>query len=282
MFKLLFTNSKGESIELFGRPFRLLRFEGLGDVEADVQRQKSPFQDGTTYIDSVLEDKSFEIELKITAKNQDELAYYRKKLASVFNPKLGLGILKRIESDEVMQIEAIPESVPFFPDGASNRSRTFQRAVINMIAPNPYWQSPSITEEPAFEGLFEFPFEGEFEMGIQRDERIIYNDGDAPAPIHVIFYGPAQEPQIANLTTGEFIKINKYLYENEKLIIDTAEKSVFYEDENGNRENVFHWLDLDSTFFNLEIGENEISCMCAVSNLVKEFEISYRKLYVGV
>lgn len=291
MFKLIFTNSRDESIELFGRPFRLTNVEGLGDVDADTQGQRSPFQDGENYLDSVLEPRYMTIELRIVGKDEADVETLRRRLATVFNPKLHLGTLKYVRGDMVREIKAVAESVPSFPDGTLNRGRWFQRALINVMAPNPYWKSPEVTEEPAFEPLFEWPSdyweEGEdgdmyFEMGIQRAERIINNDGDAPAPLMVDFYGPAQSPIIENLTTGEFIRINKQLSENEVFKIDTGAKTLIYVDEDGNETNVFHWIDPDSTFFNLEIGENEISCHCVISNLAKDFDIYYSKLFTAV
>lgn len=279
MRRLTFENSRGEKIVFYLSPFLITSLTGIGEVDADVQGQKIPFVDGETYINTKLEPRYINLEGVIQERNLTRIREYRREINRVCNPKLGLGTITLELDGDIKIIRGVLDGGVVFPERAKD---VWQKFLITWKCPNPYWQSPSITEEPAFEGLFEFPFEGEFEMGIQRDERIIYNDGDAPAPVQIIFYGPAQQPQIANLTTGEFIKINKYLYENEKLIVDTAEKSVYYEDEDGNRENVFHWLDLNSTFFNLEIGENEISCMCAVSNLTKDFEISYRKLYVGV
>ena len=283
MFKLRFTNSRGESIELFGRPYRLIRVEGLGDVEADVQTQKAPYQDGSTLIDTTLEDRPIEIKLKITGSNEVELMNFRRKLSSIFNPKLGEGKLEYIGTHHKV-IGAASESVPFFPDGSTNRSRTFQKALINLRCPNPYWQSLDITEEPAFEPLFEFPFEGEFEMGMQRDRRIINNDGDAPAPIQVEFFGPAVSPTIINNTTGEYIKINQTLGENEKMMIDTTEgiKSVYFVDEDGNERNVFNWIDLGSTFFKLQVGENDVEYTADSDIQGADVNIIYNKLYVGV
>src|SRR5699024_6396646 len=231
-----------------------MRVDCISDVGAENQMQRSPYQDGATLIDTILETRPIEIELKITGKTDIELMDNRRKLSSVFNPKFGEGKLEYIGTHHKI-IGAVAEAVPFFPDGSTNRGRTFQKALINLSCPNPYWQSPGITEEPAFEPLFEFPFEGEFEMGIQRDRRIINNDGDAPAPIQVEFFGPALNPKIINNTTSEYIKVNQMLEENEKMMIDTTDgiKSVFFVDEEGNERNVFNWIDLGSTFFKLEI-----------------------------
>lgn len=293
MFKLQFENSRGQVVELFDYPYRLISVEGLGDVGAEIQSQRAPYQDGETYIDSVLEPRFMTIELKIEGIDAADTESKRRLIASIFNPKLGPGTLKYIRGDEVKVINAVPESVPSFPDGNTNRKDTFQKALIFLKAPNPYWKSPTVTEEPAFEPLFEFPSdyweEGEdgdiyFEMGIQRSDRTIVNDGDAPSPLQIDFYGPADSPIIENETTGEFIRINKRLEEGQTLKVDTTDgiKSVIYVDEEGTETNVFNWIDLDSTFFKLEIGENDITCHCAISNNQKDFDIYYSKLYNAV
>ncbi|MEK5038763.1 phage distal tail protein [Sporosarcina sp. FSL K6-3457] len=284
MFKLQFENSRGQKIELFGAPFRLFGVEGLGDVEADIQSQVVPYQDGDALIDVILRPRYMTVELKITGNDAAETEANRRKLASVFNPRLGLGTLKYVRGTEVKLIKTVAESVPIFPDGPTNRGATFQKALLHLKAPNPYWRSTSITEEPAFEPLFEFPFEGEFEFGVTRNDRLIYNDGDAPAAFQVDFYGPANSPIIENLTTGEFIRINKRLEEGQTLKIDTTDgvKSVTYVDEDGAETNVFHWIDLSSTFFKLGVGENDITCHCAISNRQRDFDIYYHKLFTAV
>lgn len=284
MFKLQFKSAQGQTVELFDYPYRLISVEGIGDVGAEIQSQRAPYQDGETYIDSVLEPRFMTIELKIEGIDAADTESQRRLIASIFNPKLGPGTLKYIRGDEVKVINAVPESVPSFPDGNTNRKETFQKALIFLKAPNPYWKSTTVTEEPAFEPRFRFPVSGPFIMGVQRTDRIIINGGDAPAPLQIDFYGPADSPIIENLTTGEFIRINKRLEEGQMLKVDTTDgiKSVIYVDEEGNETNVFNWIDLDSTFFKLEIGENDITCHCAISNNQKDFDIYYSKLYNAV
>ena len=51
----------------------------------------------------------------------------------------------------------------------------------------------------------------------------IDNKGDVEAPIQIEYVGPALNPCITNQTTGEYIKVNMEIGENEKLVIDTKE-----------------------------------------------------------
>jgi hypothetical protein len=285
MQRILFTNSRGQSVELkSSAPFLLQSIDGLGDVDADIQTQKAPFQDGSTYIDSVLQERAISLEIVILAADKPTLLQQRQLLASVFNPKLGQGILRYENGETIREIEAVPDGVPVFPSGKDNRGPTFQKALVNLLCPNPFWKSTEITEEPTFEPLFSFPFEGVFQIGIQRDARIIVNDGDAPAPIQVEFHGPAVNPKITNKTTGEFIKVNQTLQEGEVMKIDTTpgNKSVYFIQPDGTARNVFNWIDLESTFFQLVVGENEIEYSADSDIQGAIVNIRYNKLYNAV
>jgi hypothetical protein len=284
MQRIIFTNARGQSVELKNSaPFLLQSIDGLGDVDADIQTQKAPFQDGSTYIDSVLQERAISLEIVILA-DKSTLLQQRQYLASVFNPKLGQGILRYENGEVVREIEAVPDGVPVFPSGRESRGPFFQKALVNLLCPNPFWKSTEITEEPTFESLFQFPFEGVFEIGIQRDKRIIVNDGDAPAPLYIEFYGPAVNPIIINRTTGEFIKVNQTLGENEIMEIDTTpgKKSVYFVQPDGTKRNVFNWIDLESNFFQLVVGENEIEYSADSDIQGAIVNISYRKLYNAV
>ena len=284
MQRIIFTNARGQSVELSKAPFLLQSVGGLGDVDADIQTQKAPFQDGSTYIHSVLQERAISLEVVILARDTTALLQQRQYLASAFNPKLGPGTLHYENGDTIRNIEAVPDGVPVFPSGRENRGSFFQKALVNLLCPNPYWKSTEITEEPTFEPLFQFPFEGVFDIGIQRDNRIIVNDGDAPAPIYVEFHGPAVNPKITNKTTGEFIKVNQTLGENEIMKIDTTpgRKSVYFVQPDGAERNVFNWIDLESNFFQLVVGENEIEYSADGDIQGAIVNIRYNKLYNAV
>lgn len=286
MFKLIFTNSKGESIELFGHPFRLISVEGLlGDVEAETQMQRTPYQDGEEYIDTILRPRYGTIELKITGSDVADVEAKRRRLSSAFNPKLQLGTLRYERGNEVREIKAISESIPFFPDGTTNRGRTFQKAVINLVCPNPYWRSLHSTSRAlqAYVGNFTLPFTLPFELGVEGDRTTLINEGDMPAPVLIDIHGPTVNPRVINRTTGEFIRVNRSIEANEILHIDTTpgEKKVHL--YRGNRViPVFGDLDHDSDFFFLEVGENEIEHVADAGNAHALVAITWQDRFVGV
>ncbi len=66
--------------------------------------------------------------------------------------------------------------------------------------------------------------------------------------------------------------------------IDTTpgKKTVYFIEEDGTERNVFNWIDLESTFFQLVIGENEIQYTADNDIQGAEVNMYYQKRYVGV
>lgn len=65
MQKLIFTNSKNESIDLTSAPFGIVEWEGFSNVEMEVQSQTVPFVDGSIYIDNLLNDRQMTVMVAI-------------------------------------------------------------------------------------------------------------------------------------------------------------------------------------------------------------------------
>lgn len=281
MQKLTFTNIRGQSIELNSiPPYILTKVEGLGDVSAENQTQKAPFQDGTTYINTMLGERFIALEVSITQTGAT-ISEARKTFASIFNPKLGPGSLQYVHGSVVKEIEAIPEHVPVFPSGSKNRSIDFQTALISLKCPNPFWQSINIetTEMAYVRGGFKLPFHLPVRFATRGYRRKVVNQGDVPTPVTLKFYGPADNPVITNVTTGKFIKVNRSLLENDELEIST-ELGNKYARING--VNAFNYIDLESEFWQLEQGENILSFTSNNDSTLTKVVVNWKNRHVGV
>ena len=268
MEKITYTNENGESVVLSHRPpFLLSKIDGLGDVGAEVQMSRAPYQDGSTHIDTLLEPRYINMQISILSGNRVDVSAMRERLARVFNPKIPGTIV--YENGRIRrEIRANSEHVPKYP--SDNRGLRYQIALINLLCPNPYWLSIEKAEQlVTFSGGLTFPLRLPTIFGNQDSSaksRIILNDGDAPTPIEVTFEGPATSPiRIENETTGEFIEVNQSLLAGEKLWISTAfgRKRVEKITVDGARVNAFHYIYIDptgvnasSTFFQLQPGNN--------------------------
>lgn len=281
MQKVTFINARGESIEICRTPFFLGNIEGLGDVDANIQTQKAPGQDGSTYINTFLDERSIPIEVVILK----DFQINRQLLSRVFNPKLGPGTLVYENDITRREIKAISEHVPKFPD---ERPRIVQRATIDLLCNEPYWTTEEQIEQlVTWEGGLEFPLllPTEFAKQSTNNSKLLVNDGDVDTPIFITFEGPATAPiRITNLTTNEFIEVKHGLLAGEKLEINTAfgKKKVLKVNTDGTRSNVFHLINLESTFFKLIPENNRLKYSTGVDYEQAGVTIEWRNRYLGI
>lgn len=289
MEKITFINSKGQSVELGNDgPFILTKFEGTGAVNVNIQTQKSPFQDGETYIDNTLEPRSLSIEIMVLAEDKEEMMKNRRKLLQVFNPKLGEGRLIYEYGNIKREIKAISELAPVFPD-AGDFKDTMQPGLIQLYCPNPFWLDTFIESEEMADwvGGLRFPLQLPmmFAGRSSRQHTVIHNAGDVDTPIVFEFFGPATNPVVTKIDTGEYIKVNREIAANEKLVITTefGNKKVILRNLDTEEEiNAFSWIDLGSTFFQLSPGDNLISYSADSGQETAKVWIRWRNRYVGV
>lgn len=285
MFGLIYVNSRGEEVDLYSHPFRLMSFLGLGDTSATIQSQKTPFLDGSVYVGTRLEEKEIEIGIEIGGKNQEEVNQNRRRIGSIFNPKLGEGTLKYISNADVKQIRCVPDAVPSFPDGSSQRRSWFQRATITLVANNPYWQDPNQSSAPlvAYTGNFQLPFTLPFELGFSGDYTSLFNSGDMPSPVRIDIQGPVSNPQVINRTNGGWLRVNRSIAENEILHINcTPGKKRVEIYRGGNVFNVFGNLDPDSDWIELDVGHNRIEHIADSGNESSLVTVTWNNEYAGI
>lgn len=276
MAKLIYTNSRGDSIELGqSAPFFITKIEGFSDVENNISTIKSPNQDGESVVSENLDPRYIVIQGEYYFKDKQE---GRNKLIKIFNPKLS-GKLKYINGNMVREINCKAERTPII---SSTNKRTIPY-LINLFASNPFWLDEfDISKEiVTWIGGMKFPFRLPTTFAMAGEKIInVVNDGDVETPVKVEIYGPAINPKLIKRETGEYIRIKKELTAGDVITITT---------EFGNKRvelngvNAFNLLDLPaSTFFNLDVGDNVISLITEDVTSNANVKISYRNRYLGV
>lgn len=289
MEKLIFINSRGESIELRNSaPFLIQTIEGLGCPQSRIVTSKAAGQDGETYHETLMEGRDIRIEIVILANSNEKLFELRRQLNRVFNPKMGEGTLTYENGYGKWNIKAASVQAPV----EGEKFSTTQRMMLNLRCSNPYWRNISEikTKIALWVGDFEFPLEI-LEEGIEighRESNLIvnvYNKGDVSCGMRIEFKALATvvNPSLFNVYTREFIKVKRTLESGDKLIITTdfANKKVELV-RNGVASNVFHYIDLSSTFLQLSPGDNLLRYDAeeGIENL--EVSIYHTPLYSGV
>ena len=280
MEKITIKNKHGESITLGNAaPYYLETLDGVGEVPVSIESQKSPYQDGSTYIDSVFENRAISIEgMIVTRDNPASVKEARRKMQRVLNPKLGEVVLKY----EQKEIKSIVESTPIFPSGRGNKGIYYQKYLIHLLCHQPFWLDSFIEsrEIVAWIGGMTFPLILPTAFAMKGSKTVnIVNESDVEVPVSIEFKGPATNPRVSNKTTGQYIQVNRELVLGDMLVITTDFGAKRVEI---NGENVFNWIDLGSYFWQLQPGDNIIEYSSDDPVEPAAVMISYRNRYVGV
>lgn len=275
MAKLTYTNEKGQSLT-FGdsAPLLVTKIDGLGSPQNEIYRHKSPYQDGTTTVGSTLGERNLVIEGVILASNRQK---YRHELIKTFNPKFKGEI--RFERDGVVRKIGCQVEFVDFP---SAMQVNYQPFLISLLCDNPFWLDEIETSEEivTWIGGISFPLQLPTQFATAGPKIInIINSGDVETPIKLEITGKATNPKILKRLTGEFIKVNRTLTADDTLVITTdfGNKRV---EQNG--VNVFNYIDLNSTFFSLDVGDNVIELITDDVTDNANIKITYRNRYLGV
>ena len=276
----LFVAPDEPSIPSSGNPYRLMMFEGLGEVAAEIHLSKSFAQDGSTHSSTVLSERHPYLQFVLVGKDWEDLSRIRRQATRVFNPK-SKGILEFSYGANTYVLKVIPESLPVYSQ--EDTSGKTQVASVSLVAPDPYWQNETMKEIEmvTLTGGFTFPLSLPTQMALEGEKiKLVINNGDVDTPIILEIVGKATNPKITNLITGEFIKVNRTLQDGDKLIIST---------EFGNKKvelngiSVFNYIDLESTFFSLGVGDNLIELTTDdIGGDNANIKLKYYNRYLGV
>lgn len=283
MQKLKILNENGESME-FGMhsPYLLSHIEGLGIPQGEIYSTQAPGQDGSTFHDLLLGERDVSTRVTIMCKDRKELYFERKKLMSLLMPKQKLTLLYTNDYKTFRTYACINEGVDF-----KERINNSEVADISFTCSNPYWldEKDNVRKIKYFDEGIKFPLIFKTQFAEAGYSKIVKNDGDVDVGCVLEYIGAAENPKIVNETTGEFIKVNKTLETGDKLIINTArgEETVDIIKNDGTKTNVFNWIDIESTFFKLKVGENKIT-YSADNDISKDVSVNviYSNNYVGV
>jgi len=143
MRKLTFTNSAGTSIVFGDATLSIRSITGIGETGQDDQNQKAPFQDGETYIDTLLNAREITLEGIINkAQLFTAINTQRDLMLKTLNPKLGEGTILYEYDGGSREITAVP-TLPVF----SNKvfQNPWQNYQVTFKCHDPYWRSATDT-----------------------------------------------------------------------------------------------------------------------------------------
>jgi hypothetical protein len=272
-------NKNGEQIVLGNQaPYFLEKIDGAGEVPVAIESQKAPRQDGSTYLDNVLDNRAISIEGMIITKGDPNAALEARRLMQrVLNPKLDAVTITYHQRE----IVGIAETTPVFPGGQGSKGLYYQKFLLHLICHQPFWLDTYFEsrEMSYLMGGIRFRLRLPTVFSYRGFRRKADNEGDVETPVEIEFKGPAVNPTVSNLTTGEFITVNRELAEDDVLTISTAFGQKYVKI---NGENAFNYIDLASTFWQLQPGKNTLSYTSNNDSIKTKVMVKWKNRYVGL
>ena len=263
--QLIYVNSRDERIVFgVGSVYHVnvqKDVEGLSNLNNVIYSTNLMGQHGDTYVGERIDAKPIEIEGKIRSSDKETYLKLRREAVKVLNPELN-GTLYYVYGDYVRKIWAKVENAPRF-----SHPKRFEEFSIRFKCLDPFWKEEKEHREDVatWIGDWEWPLEIDDEEGFEfehHEESLIvdvYNDGHVSTGMRIVFkaLGALTNPQLFNINTREFVKINRAMSAGDVITVDTSygNKSVKLLSD-GVESNIYRSMDGDSTFMQLDIGDN--------------------------
>lgn len=291
--KLIYTNERGESIELSTESVYHCNVskdvDGITGVANVVYSTNSMGQHGDTYVGQRIEARDIDIVGHINTRDKQQAYELRRQMLKVLNPELGgslsyeYGGFKRVIN---CRLHGEPKV---------ERKSVLQQFSIPLDCLNPFWREEDEEKEDiaSWVAAWEFPCEIEKDnpksmiYGYRAESVIVdcYNEGDVSTGMRVRFMslGTVINPIILNVDTEEFIKLNVTMQTGDTIEVITkygSKGATLIRD--GEKTDYFRYVDVDSTFMQLAIGDNNFRYDAEGGVNLLEVSIFYNKEYLGV
>lgn len=257
---------------------QLKEAEGLETVETEHSMSDNIQWQGSTIDHKHISYRS--IDLTLLDQDVKNAETIRQQVMAFFNPN-SAGTLTIDYSGFEREIAYVVKS---FKEKDRNLWEPFECMVV-LVCEDPYYKS-IITESSEIStwiGGLKFPFKLPFHLKRRGEPRVnIVNSGHVETPVQIIFKGPAYNPTVRLLQTGEYIRVKRELTSDDTLYIDTTfgVNSVEIE-RDGVRENAFSAIDWRSDFFQLRVGDNLVEYTTENQLVPQSVDIRFRERYLG-
>lgn len=270
--------SNDKTLILGENNFKIISVEGLESSDYEINISDNLFADGGRVNKKSIKPRPIVIEFDFTDLESSE--EIRQFLIGFFNPK-NSGTLFVNYSGTERYIKYAVESFK------NKRDSLYEplNCIVDLICPNPHFNDIEVGDEiSTWIGGWKFKFKLPFKFKQKGEPRKnIFNAGHLETPVQIVFKGPAVNPKVTNITTGKFIKVNRTLSSDDTLYINTSYGNKTVEIErDGIRKNAFNYIDLDSTFFNLEVGDNLIEYSTDNNIDPQSVQIIHKSRFLGV
>lgn len=260
-----YTNSRGESLVIGCAADSELWWtdaDGLDELKAEIHASGGIGQYGVTITSTRLPARTITLCFRIRKRE----SYWRSRLSHVFNPTLAGNLVYTDHDRNVSRyIECRVDGSP------AVENAPWPEVQVELYAPYPLWLdgtgSQHVTDIALWLPGIWFPVEGfeipdtGYEMGRRSPSLIVNvcNKGDVESGIRFVFkaQGSVRNPKIVNVETQEYLAVNLDMAAGDILTVTTGyDKMTAKLFHSGQTINVFSAVDADSTWLQLNVGDN--------------------------
>lgn len=291
--KLIFTNVRGESLELGLDSIYHCNISkdvtGIAGVKNVLYSTNSMGQHGDTYVGQRIEARDIEIVGHINTRDKAQALQLRRTMLKILNPELDGTLLYEYGGFRRI-INCRTHGEP-----KVERKEVLYEFVIPLESLNPFWREEDETKEDiaSWVAAWHFPCVIERDnpksmiFGYRAESVIVdcYNEGDVSTGMRIRFtaLGTVTNPILLNVDTGEYIQLNVTMQTGDLIEVNTKYGSKGAKlVRDGVESDYFRYVDVDSTFMQLAIGDNNFRYDAAGGVNSLEVAIFYNAEYLGV
>lgn len=261
----------------------------LGTIQGTHNSYKYYDQVGAYIESTFLEQRSVSISGWVVGDTYEQIRLSKKVLNSLINPK---ELLQLIVYDAYV-LEFKPDFTIQYAVPYSENNEVLCKFLIQGTCPDPMFKSynPVSSQISAVSPQFHFPLaipqDSGVIMGIKEYSPIVTlsNPGevDTGIIIEMTCTSSVTNPKILNVDTGEYIKLNKVVSSNEKIVISTIDGEKYVHGiVGGSESNYFQYRDWGSSWLRLQPGINNIQYEADENAQALEIVISFQARYLEV
>ena len=286
MIKL--TTKDGAREILFDNKFYTLNELEIEAADADLSTSKGIKQVGEYLNSTAIGTRDISITGYILAENADQMRSRKRDLIKLVNPLDSFCLVVDKYKLNCNSTDTIKFAVAHYENNDK-----LAKFVISATAINPCFEylEETTVKVALWRAAFKFPLilqaNKPFIVGAREPSKIatINNDGDIQTGMIVEFVAKREvtNPYLFNLNTREEIKINKTLQAGEIVRVNTNYGTKTVIGEVGTEtSNYFKYLDIYSTFMQLQTGRNEFRWGADINENNLEVNVIFSPKYLGV
>mgnify|MGYP000943370565 FL=1 len=291
--KLTYINSRGERLELGVDSVYHCNIskdvEGISGVTSVIYSTNSMGQHGDTYVGQRIEARDIDVVGHINTRDKAQALELRRRMLKIFNPELSATLVYEYGGfKRVIDCRAYGEPKIL-------KKEVLYEFDLQIECLNPFWREEEETKEDiaSWVAAWHFPCVIEKDStksmiyGYRAESVIVdcYNEGDVSTGMRIRFtaLGTVSNPILLNVDTEEFIQINATMKTGDVIEINTKYGSKGAKlIRDGVETDYFRYIDVDSTFMQLAIGDNMFRYDAASGVNSLEVSIFYSKEFLGV